>query len=85
VTTILEITIEDPEFEMPSQYMKIPPRYFRDMLANKHEITLCDLGKSVGVMPRDIFEKLRLPLEPTAMYLELGDNSIRYPSLKMHP
>jgi hypothetical protein len=31
-------------------------------------------------MRRDLFEKLRLPeLEPTAMCLELGDNSIRYP------
>jgi hypothetical protein len=30
-------------------------------------------------MPRDVFEKLHLPLEPTGMYLELGDNSIRYP------
>jgi hypothetical protein len=30
-------------------------------------------------MPRDVFEKLRLPLEPTGMFLELGDNSIRYP------
>jgi hypothetical protein len=30
-------------------------------------------------MPRDVFEKLRVPLEPTGMCLELGDNSIRYP------
>jgi hypothetical protein len=30
-------------------------------------------------MPRDVFEKLCLPLEPTGMCLELGDNSIRYP------
>jgi hypothetical protein len=30
-------------------------------------------------MPRDVFEKLRLPLEPTGMCFELGDNSIRYP------
>jgi hypothetical protein len=30
-------------------------------------------------MPRDVFEKLRLPLGPTGMCLELGDNSIRYP------
>jgi hypothetical protein len=30
-------------------------------------------------MPRDVFEKLRLPLESTGMCLELGDNSIRYP------
>jgi hypothetical protein len=30
-------------------------------------------------MLRDVFEKLRLPLEPMGMCLELGDNSIRYP------
>jgi hypothetical protein len=30
-------------------------------------------------MPRDVFEKLRLLLEPMGMCLELGDNSIRYP------
>jgi hypothetical protein len=45
----------------------------------KFEKALCELGASVGVMPRDVFEKLRLPLEPTGMCLELGDNSIRYP------
>jgi hypothetical protein len=43
------------------------------------EKVLCDLGASVSVMPRDVFENLRLPLEPTGMCLELGDNSIRYP------
>jgi hypothetical protein len=30
-------------------------------------------------MPRDVFKKLLLPLEPPGMCLELGDNSIRYP------
>jgi hypothetical protein len=30
-------------------------------------------------MPRDVFEKLCLPLDPTGMCLKLGDNSIRYP------
>jgi hypothetical protein len=45
----------------------------------KFEKALCDLGGSVSVMPRDVFEKLRLPLEPTGMCLELGDNSIHYP------
>jgi hypothetical protein len=45
----------------------------------KFEKALCDLGESVSIMPRDVFEKLRLPLEPTGMCLELGDNSIRYP------
>jgi hypothetical protein len=44
----------------------------------KFEKVLCDLGASVSVMTRDVFEKLRLPLEPTGMCLELGDNSIRY-------
>jgi hypothetical protein len=28
VTTISEITTEEPEFEMPSQDMKMPPHYF---------------------------------------------------------
>jgi hypothetical protein len=45
----------------------------------KFEKALCDLGASVSVMPRDVFEKLCLPLEPTGMCMELGDNSIRYP------
>jgi hypothetical protein len=43
------------------------------------EKALCDLGASVSVMPRDVFEKLRLPMEPTGICLELGDNSIRCP------
>jgi hypothetical protein len=30
-------------------------------------------------MPWDVFEKLRLPMEPTSICLELGDYSIRYP------
>jgi hypothetical protein len=45
----------------------------------KFELVLCDLGASVSVMPRDVFEKLRLSLEPIDMCLELGDNSIHYP------
>jgi hypothetical protein len=45
----------------------------------KFKKALCNLGASARVMPRDVFEKLRLPLEPTGMCLELGDNSIRYP------
>jgi hypothetical protein len=45
----------------------------------KFKKALCNLGACVSVMPRDVFEKLRLQLEPTGMCLELGDNSIRYP------
>jgi hypothetical protein len=43
-----KIMVEGPKFEMSSQYMKMHPRYFRDMLANKHEMTLCDLGAKLG-------------------------------------
>jgi hypothetical protein len=39
----------------------------------KFEKALSDLGASVSIMPSDVFEKLRLPLEPTGMCLELGD------------
>jgi hypothetical protein len=45
----------------------------------KFEKALCDLGASVSVMPRDVFEQLCLLLDPTGMCLELGDNSVRYP------
>jgi hypothetical protein len=45
----------------------------------KFEKALCDLGESVSLMQRDVFEKLCLPLDPTGMCLEFGDNSIRYP------
>jgi hypothetical protein len=31
------------------------------------EKVLCDLGASLSVMPRDVFEKLCIPLEPTGM------------------
>jgi hypothetical protein len=44
----------------------------------KFKKALCDLGSSVSIMRRDVFKKLRLPLEPTSMCLKLGDNSIRY-------
>ena len=44
------------------------------------ERALCDLSASVSVMPKNVFEKLCLPEpEPTAMCLELVDNSVRYP------
>ncbi|XP_039841091.1 uncharacterized protein LOC120700977 [Panicum virgatum] len=41
---------------------------------------LCDLGASVSVMSKSMFDKLRLPKpEPTSMCLELADHSVRYP------
>jgi hypothetical protein len=42
--------------------------------------TLCDLGASVSVMPKAIFDKLpHAKLDPTSMCLQLVDQSLRYP------
>jgi hypothetical protein len=42
---------------------------------------LCDLGASVSVMPKVVFDKLKHPsLVPTSMCLQLADQSVRYPS-----
>ena len=41
---------------------------------------LCDLGASVSVMPKVVFDKLtHAVLSPTAMCLQLADQSVRYP------
>ncbi|WVZ53339.1 hypothetical protein U9M48_004299 [Paspalum notatum var. saurae] len=43
---------------------------------------LCDLGASVSVMPKSVFDKLKLPKpEPTSMCLELADHLVRYPEV----
>ena len=45
-----------------------------------YEHCLCDLGASVNIMPRVIFEELQYPaLSPTTMFVQLVDSSIRYP------
>jgi hypothetical protein len=44
-------------------------------------IALCDLGATVSVMPKVVFNKLKHPtLVPTSMCLQLADQSVRYPS-----
>ena len=41
---------------------------------------LCDLGASVSVMPKVVFDKLNFThLTPTPMHLQLADSSVRYP------
>ena len=41
---------------------------------------LCDLGASVNVMPKDVFDKLNFThLTPTPMHLQLVHSSVRYP------
>ncbi|XP_012699914.1 uncharacterized protein LOC105913949 [Setaria italica] len=64
-----------PEEAKLLDYMKkgewFPPSNYR---------ALCDLGTSVSIMPKAVFEKLRLPEpKPTAMCLELADNTVHYP------
>ncbi|XP_066374959.1 uncharacterized protein [Miscanthus floridulus] len=41
---------------------------------------LCDLGASISIMPKAIFDKLNLTqLTPTPMMLPLADSMVRYP------
>ena len=45
-----------------------------------YEHAMCDLGASMNIMPRVIFEELQYPaLSPTTMLVQLADSSIRYP------
>jgi len=49
--------------------------------AQQFNHALCDLGASVSVMPKTIFDKLNYThLAPTSMTLQLADSSIRYPA-----
>ncbi|XP_050915724.1 uncharacterized protein LOC127130801 [Lathyrus oleraceus] len=44
------------------------------------DITLCDLGASVSLMPLSICKRLKLgELRPTRMSLQLSDHSVKYP------
>jgi hypothetical protein len=45
------------------------------------ENALCDLGASVSVMPKKVFDKLNYStLTPTSMCLQLAAQSVRYPA-----
>jgi hypothetical protein len=45
------------------------------------ENALCDLGASVSVMPKNVFDKLNYStLIPTLMCLQLADQSVCYPT-----
>ena len=49
--------------------------------AQHFDHALCDLGASVSVMPKVVFDKLNFTsLSPTAMCLQLADQSVRYPA-----
>jgi hypothetical protein len=45
------------------------------------ENALCDLGASVSVMPKKVFDNLSYSmLTPTSMCLQLANQSVRYPA-----
>ncbi|XP_066166989.1 uncharacterized protein [Oryza sativa Japonica Group] len=49
--------------------------------AEQFDQALCDLGASVRVMPKDVFDKLNfIVLAPTPMRLQLADSSVCYPA-----
>ncbi|XP_066161940.1 uncharacterized protein [Oryza sativa Japonica Group] len=49
--------------------------------AKPFDQALCDVGASVSVMPKDIFDKLNFTvLAPTPMRLQLADSLVRYPA-----
>nr|AAX96620.1 Transposable element protein, putative [Oryza sativa Japonica Group]ABA92974.1 Zinc knuckle family protein [Oryza sativa Japonica Group] len=70
--------------------MQVPTyaSYLKDVFNNKRPLpttefdqALCNLGVSVRVMPKDIFDKLNLTvLAPTPMHLQLAHSSVRYPA-----
>ena len=46
----------------------------------KFERCLCDLGASVSLMPKTVYQRLNLvDLKPTRMSLQLADKTVRYP------
>jgi len=47
------------------------------------ENALCELGASVSVMPKTVFDKLEYSmLTPTTLCLQLADQSVHYPAGK---
>ena len=49
--------------------------------AHHFDQALCDLGASVSVMPKEVFDRLSYTtLTPTPMRLQLADSSVRYPA-----
>nr|AAT76351.1 hypothetical protein [Oryza sativa Japonica Group]ABF97271.1 Zinc knuckle family protein [Oryza sativa Japonica Group] len=47
--------------------------------AQQFDQALCDLGASVSVMPKDVFDRLNFTvLAPTPMRLQMADSSVRY-------
>jgi len=49
--------------------------------AQQFDYALCDLGASVSIMLKSVFDRLNFTnLEPTTMTLQLADSSVWYPA-----
>ena len=71
-TTILDFPKKKKDLGCPTISCSIGIQYF--------DQALCDLGASVSVMPKAIFNKLNLmQLMLTLMMLQLADSIVRYP------
>jgi hypothetical protein len=72
-TVILNISfVKKKDPGCPTIECSIGDQYFND--------ALCDLGASVSVVPKAVFDKLHhSKLVPTSMCLQLADQSIQYP------
>jgi hypothetical protein len=69
---ILNTSIKKKDLGCPTIDCSIGDQHFDN--------ALCDLGASVSVMPKAIFDKLpHAKLDPTSMCLQLADQSLRYP------
>ena len=56
------------------------PTIRRSIGAQSFDKALCDLGASVNVMPKTVFDQLNYSvLTPTPMQLQLADSSLRHP------
>ena len=45
-----------------------------------YERALCELGSSINIMPKVIFEQLQYPaLSQTRMFVQLADYTVRHP------
>ena len=70
---ILDCLPEKKDPRCPTIACSIGIQYF--------EHALCDLGASVSIMPKAIFDKLNLmQLTPTSMMLQLADSTVCYPT-----
>jgi hypothetical protein len=72
-TAILDFPEKKKDLGCPMILCSIGIQYF--------DQALCDLGASVSVMPKAVYDKLiHMPLTPTPMMLQLADSTARHPA-----